>query len=168
MSNRELSERENESKKLRAMGSDERNEKSKNAPSGTPSLPLVHSVPCAVMSTMVLAVSAAVGGSSPSSQGAAWGAAGTRRRLQRDCDAKDGSDDDVEGAVVEIDDAAGLEDVAAAAAALGTTFEHLGAAAAAVDGADATRALSRAAKADIASKEKREILEGVISSSVIL
>jgi hypothetical protein len=47
------------------------NQKKKNAPSGTPSLPLLHSVPCAVMSTMVLAVSAEVGGSIPSAQGAA-------------------------------------------------------------------------------------------------
>ena len=125
--------------------------KQKNAPSGTPSLPLVHSVPCAVMSTMVLAVSEEVGGSIPSAQGAACGAAGARRR--RHCSAKDGSDDDdVEGAV-EID-ASSLDvaaaAVAAAAAVLGTTaaVEHLEADAAA-DGVDTTRALSWAAKADI-------------------
>ena len=102
----------------------------------------MHSVPCAVMSTMVLAVSAEVGGSTPSAQGAACGAEGPRRR--RDCNAKDGSDDDdVEG--VEIDAAASLDvaaaETAAAAAALGTTaaVEHLEDDA---DGVVATRDLS--------------------------
>ena len=81
----------------------------KNSPSGTPSLPLVHSVPCAVMSTMVLAVAAEVGGSTPSTQGAACGATGARRR--RYCDAKEGGDDDVGDEVegVEIIDGASRE-----------------------------------------------------------
>ena len=113
----------------------------------------MHSVPCAVMSTMVLAVSADVGGSTPSAHGAACGAAGPRRR--RDCSAKEGSvddDDDVEGDV-EIDAAASLDVAAAegAAAALGTTVELLEAGAVPDGVDDATRALSWAAKADMAA-----------------
>ncbi len=117
-------------------------------------------MPCAVMSTMVFAVSAEVGGSTPSAQGAAaWGAAGPLRRLRRECNAIDGSDeddDDVEGAAEidddDDDDAASLDVVAAALGTTAVVEELLEAA------FDATRALNWAARADIGAKarEKRE------------
>jgi len=95
------------------------------------------------MSTMVLAVSAEVGGSTPSAQGAACGAAGARR--WRRCDAKErGVDDDVDDEVEGVEIIDGASRNAAAGAALGSTVAGLLEAAAA--DADGTRALSWAAR----------------------